>query len=489
MVPTNASLIAASGVSPTSPSGMDGRWQAMATRRGELEGGEDATTESGDFSLVIGAFFAQLDASANATVDSSSTPDTLAVNPETVETLESGMETPTAWLDAWHGGPPSQLDPTAWESNEGEVVETAVPADPLGGSEAVSVYSSDGIGKDAEQLAAMDGADASMHDEQTGLERREQPSLSTRSITAAIGDAMASAAQEAGVGGKEPMADALTPELQVAVASANASKIRDPFGMDGPDPNSPENLISNSTRQDALLSNDGPDLLEEQHVETAQVPVDADDAEVVMSSPLEDSASPPQPRSFSAEFEDVTEGLEIDLAEPASVTESNSASGSTIPADVSATTGTGSASIRQVATPAATQLADRIQMTLVQEPDLPARVEVELDPPELGKVTVELTDRDGGISARIHAARETTGVLLDQQMNHLKQILQDAGVNVMEFQVTYDFGQSANEAFQQDRHFADRWSRRAFMGAEIDDRSVDAPIATSTRRSQLDIRV
>ena len=98
------------------------------------------------------------------------------------------------------------------------------------------------------------------------------------------------------------------------------------------------------------------------------------------------------------------------------------------------------------------QIADSFKMVREQTGQTPARIEIELDPPELGRMSVELTESEGGVTARISANREATAALVDSQLSALKQTLHDAGVSVSEFHVSYDFNHSAH---QQSRHDAE----------------------------------
>jgi flagellar hook-length control protein FliK len=152
------------------------------------------------------------------------------------------------------------------------------------------------------------------------------------------------------------------------------------------------------------------------------------------------------------------------------------------------TSGTAFRTDQELSVEATRQVSESIRMLVVNEPDLPARVEVELDPPELGKVTVELTDSDRGVTARIHAARESTAALLDQQITQLRQMLEDAGVTVSDFQVTYDFNQSGREAYEQESGVRDYWTKRFRETAQPEGL---APSATTPARNDghVDIRI
>ncbi len=63
------------------------------------------------------------------------------------------------------------------------------------------------------------------------------------------------------------------------------------------------------------------------------------------------------------------------------------------------------------------------------------RIEVELTPPELGRVLVELSETRRGVAARIVADSSQTAALLESQLAHMKQMLQESGVSVSQFDV------------------------------------------------------
>ena len=91
---------------------------------------------------------------------------------------------------------------------------------------------------------------------------------------------------------------------------------------------------------------------------------------------------------------------------------------------------------------ALTQLANSMTGRLDDAGRLPARLEIELDPPELGRLNVELTDTRQGLLAKITASRESTAVLVDHQLAGLKQTLQESGIELHEFEVSYDASNS-----------------------------------------------
>ncbi len=92
----------------------------------------------------------------------------------------------------------------------------------------------------------------------------------------------------------------------------------------------------------------------------------------------------------------------------------------------------------------ANQLGDAIRLATDRTAQPARRIEVQLDPPELGKVTVELTEIHRGVVARIEASSEPTANLIERQIDLLRQNLEAAGVNVLAFQVGFSFGHSTH---------------------------------------------
>lgn len=75
------------------------------------------------------------------------------------------------------------------------------------------------------------------------------------------------------------------------------------------------------------------------------------------------------------------------------------------------------------------------------------RIEVELDPPELGRVSIELSDTERGLTARITVQRESTAHLVEQQMATIRQSLDQAGLHVRDFQLSHQGSFAGRNAF------------------------------------------
>ena len=80
-----------------------------------------------------------------------------------------------------------------------------------------------------------------------------------------------------------------------------------------------------------------------------------------------------------------------------------------------------------------------------------SRVEVQLDPPELGTVWIELRASDEGLAARIVSEHESTSQLLQDQLATLRKSLTDSGISVDEF----SFDTANGNASEREHPFAD----------------------------------
>jgi flagellar hook-length control protein FliK len=493
MVPASTSLISASLSSTSSMSGTGDRWQPLAVSQGGLgASGEEGHSDVGDFSLVIGSFFEQLNASIKATPEVSPELSTTAESTESeagVETVAES-EAETGWLDAWYGSQYEAADPV-----RSGVPTDATSADAASGTLSSNIASAKPTSQDAngggsaEQLFA-DGATSgeSQQNTDTPFMPSGTATAASRSIAAAVDEAITMAARADQPSGTQATTEIISTELAAAasIATANELSESDPIATDlrlATDP------AQDAARQNHFLADDGPEPSGNQEVQAVESSYEGQVNEVDAVQLHDQQSSSSADRSSSETTEDGVEDLSHDVIESTSSGDSAAELDAKRAMDSSVLSSSNTESKPQGPVAAAQQISERIRMALIQEPDLPARVEVELDPPELGKVTVELTDRDGGVSARIHATRESTGVLLDQQLNQLRQMLQDAGVEVTDFQVTYDFGQSANEAFQQERRFADPWMRHVRGTSQVDAGAAGVSNSSPTPRSQLDIRI
>ena len=85
------------------------------------------------------------------------------------------------------------------------------------------------------------------------------------------------------------------------------------------------------------------------------------------------------------------------------------------------------------------QIAERIrvdQQTVNNRKE--TTIEIELDPPELGRARVELTESENGIAAKIVMSREASARVVEQNLDALRESLRDSGVDVSEFDITYE---------------------------------------------------
>ena len=142
----------------------------------------------------------------------------------------------------------------------------------------------------------------------------------------------------------------------------------------------------------------------------------------------------------------------------------------------------------------AMQISESFKMVREQTGQPPARIEIDLDPPELGRMSVELTETDRGVTARISANREATAALVDSQLSTLKQTLEDAGVNVTNFQVQYDFdGSTRNHTRRDAESDSSRDAHLRGIGGAQRRRpprgSVASPVTVSGGNGGIDLRL
>lgn len=79
------------------------------------------------------------------------------------------------------------------------------------------------------------------------------------------------------------------------------------------------------------------------------------------------------------------------------------------------------------------------------------RVELQLRPPELGRVWIELTDTRHGVEARIVFSQESSFHVVKGDLTTLRNALEGAGVTVSEFQVSYEGQRSDKSPTDRDR--------------------------------------
>jgi len=69
--------------------------------------------------------------------------------------------------------------------------------------------------------------------------------------------------------------------------------------------------------------------------------------------------------------------------------------------------------------------------------DSQVRLEVRIDPPELGPVLVELSESSAGVNARLVFAHQTTMQMVQSQIDSIHAALQGAGVDLLEFNLQH----------------------------------------------------
>lgn len=84
-----------------------------------------------------------------------------------------------------------------------------------------------------------------------------------------------------------------------------------------------------------------------------------------------------------------------------------------------------------------------------------SRVEVQLDPPELGSVWIELTSTEDGLAAKIVSEHDTTSHMLQDNLATLRKSLSESGINVSDF--VFDTEGSPSD---RDRSAAETWNEK-----------------------------
>lgn len=111
---------------------------------------------------------------------------------------------------------------------------------------------------------------------------------------------------------------------------------------------------------------------------------------------------------------------------------------------------------RETVTPA--HLAERVGERIAEQlPTLRERgqadIQMSVHPPELGKIQIHLTLRDGNMHVQMTVQDDTVKRLLDQQLEPLRVRMNELGVGIGQFDVRRDGG-SPNQTFEQDMESA-----------------------------------
>jgi flagellar hook-length control protein FliK len=130
-------------------------------------------------------------------------------------------------------------------------------------------------------------------------------------------------------------------------------------------------------------------------------------------------------------------------------------------------------------------LSESMAAWYARTPDEQAvRFELRLDPPELGRVTIRLEKSRGKVTARLLVTNEAARVTVERDLPSLQQSLEDAGVNLDEFDLSKHSGRHSNDRSDYDRASMGHWAKRR----EID-MSQSAPVqADGTATGHVDLR-
>ena len=112
----------------------------------------------------------------------------------------------------------------------------------------------------------------------------------------------------------------------------------------------------------------------------------------------------------------------------------------------------------------------------------PGRVQVRLDPPELGSVFVEVSSTDDGIVARLAAVDPVARAALRNELMDLKKTLSDAGYDNVDIDLSHD-----ESAFERHNPNSDdsATSDHVESGSDSTADSVDGPAQNSTAGTAL----
>ena len=106
------------------------------------------------------------------------------------------------------------------------------------------------------------------------------------------------------------------------------------------------------------------------------------------------------------------------------------------------------------------QVGQKIQLT---QADGTSRIQLQLEPQELGKLTLRLVSQNGQVSLKIFAQSSMTKELVEQNILNLKQNFENQGIKCAEIEVSIGnggdqnfFGQQSNPPFQQQSKQADK---------------------------------
>lgn len=114
-------------------------------------------------------------------------------------------------------------------------------------------------------------------------------------------------------------------------------------------------------------------------------------------------------------------------------------------------------------------------------------IEIELDPPELGRARVELREADNGISAKIVMSREASARVIENSLDALRESLRDSGVEVTDFDISYeDPSSQKQDDYEED---VDRLSTLNFNSEPVRQSGSQTEINHSVSNRRIDLTV
>jgi flagellar hook-length control protein FliK len=114
-----------------------------------------------------------------------------------------------------------------------------------------------------------------------------------------------------------------------------------------------------------------------------------------------------------------------------------------------------------------------------------ARLEVQLNPPELGRVVVRLEKARGKVAAKLLVSNDGARIAIERELPTIHQSLEEAGINLDEFDVA-QHGNHQREERPHDETFRTlRWSK----GESPDTSSATPGQMGETTAGRVDLRV
>jgi len=113
-----------------------------------------------------------------------------------------------------------------------------------------------------------------------------------------------------------------------------------------------------------------------------------------------------------------------------------------------------------------------------------SRFELQLNPPELGRVVVRLEKSEGKVTAKLLVTNEAARVSVERELPALQQSLEEAGVSLDEFELTQRDGRHGDERAEERRRSAFYWAQEGDAG----DSPATSPQVHKTTADQVDLK-